>query len=287
LPRGGKPIKGASVRLAEIIAQQWGNNRVDARVVSTDRVNKTITAEGFFHDLEKNSATKRSITRRISDRRGRLFSEDMIVVTGNAACAIALRNAILGGVPKAVWRKAYEAAERVIAGDIKTLVVRREAAIKAFAAFGVKPEQIFAALGVAGTDDIGLDHIPVLAGMYSALKSGEETVEEMFNPRRIGGSGGEAISNPLAESVDDLGVKPLPAEKVSASEPKDESSTDQERKFVDPIKDAEARGFAMHREGFSRKAVPPEFRAPDKTALSNAWVRGWDTADKQHSAAQS
>ena len=33
LPRGGKPILGPSIRLAEIVAGQWGNARVGARVV--------------------------------------------------------------------------------------------------------------------------------------------------------------------------------------------------------------------------------------------------------------
>src|SRR5215472_16300848 len=49
LPRGGKPIKGPSVRLAEIVAQCWGNCRVEARVLEIDRANKHIVAEGTFH----------------------------------------------------------------------------------------------------------------------------------------------------------------------------------------------------------------------------------------------
>ena len=48
LPRGGKPIKGPGVRLAEIIQSQWGNNRVAARVVHVDRVEKYVEAEGVF-----------------------------------------------------------------------------------------------------------------------------------------------------------------------------------------------------------------------------------------------
>jgi hypothetical protein len=28
----------------------------------------------------------------------------------------------------------------------------------------------------------------------------------------------------------------------------------------------------------TRKAVPPEFRTNDKTALANAWIKGWDQA---------
>lgn len=180
LPRGGKPIKGPSVRLAEIIASQWGNSRVGARVVNVDKFEKYIEAEGVFHDLETNTATTARVRRRISDKNGRVFNDDMIIVTGNAACAIAKRNAILGGVPKGVWRQAYNAVESVLVGDIKTLAVRREAAMKAFAGYGVTPDQLYAVLGVAGKDDVTLEHLATLLAYHSALKNGEATVEEIF-----------------------------------------------------------------------------------------------------------
>ena len=91
LNRGGKAIRGPSIRMAEIIAQTWGNCRVDARVIETDRVNKEIVAEATFHDLQTNSLTKASVRRRISDKHNRLYNPDMIVITGNAACSIARR----------------------------------------------------------------------------------------------------------------------------------------------------------------------------------------------------
>jgi ribosome modulation factor len=184
LPRGGKPIKGPSIRLAEIIASQWGNCRVAARVVLVDKIEKFIEAEGVFHDLETNTATTARVRRRISNRAGKVFDDDMIVVTGNAACAIAKRNAILGAVPKGVWRKAYEAAEGVLVGDVKTLAERRDRMMKAFAGFGVTPDQIFVSLGIAGLEEINLDHLSTLIGTHSAIKSGETTVEEAF-PRTV------------------------------------------------------------------------------------------------------
>jgi hypothetical protein len=180
LPRAGKPIKGPSIRLAEIIQSQYGNNRVGTRVVHVDRIEKYVEAEGIFHDLETNTATTARVRRRISDKRGRLLTDDMIIVTGNAAASIAKRNAILAGVPKAVWRRAYLAVESVLAGDVKTLVERRTAAMKAFAAFGITPEQVCAVLEIQGVDDITLEHLTTLIGMHSALKNGESTVEEMF-----------------------------------------------------------------------------------------------------------
>ena len=180
LPRGGKPIKGPSVRLAEIVAGQYGNCRIGARVVHVDKFEKYVEAEGVFHDLESNTATTARVRRRITDKHGRLLTDDMILVTGNAAASIAKRNAILGGVPKAMWSPAYDAAHAVIAGDIKTLAVKRDEAIKAFAIWGVKSEQIFAALEVGGLDDIGLDELGTLRAMFKAVKDGEQKVEEFF-----------------------------------------------------------------------------------------------------------
>lgn len=233
LPRGGKPIIGPSIRMAEIIASQWGNARVGNRVVDVNRAEKYVEAEGVFHDLQTNMATTSRVRRRISTKNGKVFDDDMIIVTGNAAASIAKRNAILGGVPKAIWRKAYAHALQVVAGDIKTLSVRREGALRAFATFGVKPEQVFEALNVAGIEDIGLDAIPVLIGMHSSLKSGEATVEELFPPKQAATAPilsskekMDALANAGATPKDDIdpetGEIKEPAPKKAAAKPKQE-----------------------------------------------------------------
>lgn len=180
LPRGGKPIEGPSVRFAEIVAQAWGNCRIDAQVVQIDRVNKIVVAEGTFLDLETNMAIRARVQRRISDKNGKLYNDDMIIMTGNAACSIARRNATLAGVPKGIWHKSYGAALRVVSGDMMTLGENRAKALAAFAHYGVKPERVIAALGLSGEADIALNHVATMRGMFSALKNGEATVEEMF-----------------------------------------------------------------------------------------------------------
>jgi hypothetical protein len=291
LPRGGKPIRGPSIRLAEIIAQQWGNCRVEARVIAIDRTNRVITAEGTFHDLETNSAMRSVVQRRISDKRGRLFNDDMIVVTGNAACSIARRNAILAGVPKAVWRKAYEASERVVAGDVKTLATRREGAIKAFATYGVKPEQVFAALDVKGLDDITLEHIPTLLGMFTALKDGEMTTEEMFDPRRGAGRAFDVVQNPLKdEPASPAGDNPHPVSADDAREEDGEQGTDAGASAAHATRDPAAvddhteqlsivsafkAGQEAKRLGHSRKALPGLLRDPSRSREAMAWTSGW------------
>lgn len=178
VPRDGKTITGPSSRLAEIIATSWGNCRAGARVV--DEGPEFITAQGVFHDLEKNSAITFEVRRRITGKNGRRFSPDMIAVTGAAACSIAHRNAVFKAVPKALWSEIEEAARRVAIGDVKTLANRRAAALAAFQHYGVTPDQIYAALGVKGEQDITLDHLGALRGMLTALKDNETTPEEMF-----------------------------------------------------------------------------------------------------------
>lgn len=184
LPRGQKSIQGPSIRFAECLKSTYGNCRVASRTTMIDKVEKFVEAEGVFHDLESNSAVSCKVRRRISTSRGALYNDDMILQTCNAAASIALRNAILGGVPKPIWRSAYEAVVNVIAGDITTLTATRTKALQSFALFGVAPAAVFEAIGVNGEEDITIDKIPVIRGMFSALKNGESTVEEMFRPKR-------------------------------------------------------------------------------------------------------
>jgi hypothetical protein len=201
LPRAGKVIQGPSIRLAEIIAQCWGNCRVAARVVTVDRKERFVEAEGVFHDLQTNAATLARIRRRIVDSKGRLFSDDMINMAGNACCSIARRNAILAGVPKGVWSNSYEQSKRVVVGSVKSIAKTREDAVAAFAEHGVKPEQIFHVLGLSGLDDITLHHVLILRGMFSALKSGESTLDEMFPAKSKAASAHEIVVDPLANEI--------------------------------------------------------------------------------------
>jgi hypothetical protein len=87
------------------------------------------------------------------------LQRDMISTTGNAACSIALRNAVFKGVPKAFWNDIYEAARKVCMGDAKTLANRRSEALAYFAKLGAPSEKVFATLGVAGIEDVTLEHL--------------------------------------------------------------------------------------------------------------------------------
>jgi hypothetical protein len=182
LPRDGKVIEGPSARFAEVLASSWGNCRAGARVVAES--DQFVTAQGFFWDLEKNCAIGYEVQRRITDKNGNKFKSDMVGVTANAACSIALRNAILKGIPKALWADIYGAARKTVAGDVTTLANKRANAIKAFQVYGVSDADIFALLGVKGVEDIGIDELVALSGVLTAIKEGDTTPEQAFAQAR-------------------------------------------------------------------------------------------------------
>lgn len=178
LPRDGRNIEGASARFAEVIVSAWGNSRAGARVVSDQ--GDFVTAQAVFHDLEKNVAITYEVQRRIVDKQGRRFKPDMIGVTANAACSIALRNAILKGVPKAFWSDLYEQARQCAIGDVQTLANRRARALSVLQKMGVQPAQVFLFLGIQGEEDMTVDHLGTLYGITTAIKDGDTTPEQAF-----------------------------------------------------------------------------------------------------------
>lgn len=178
LPRDGKTIEGPSARFAEVVASAWGNSRAGARVVSDQ--GDFVTAQGVFHDLERNVAITYEVQRRITGKNGRRFSPDMIGVTANAACSIALRNSILKGVPKAFWADMYEQARSTAIGTVQTLANRRSRALAVLQKMGVTPAQVFAFLHIEGEQDITIEHLSTLFGITTALKDGDTTPEQAF-----------------------------------------------------------------------------------------------------------
>ena len=164
--------------MAEIALSCFQNIRAGARIIAND--GKTITAQGFCHDLENNVAVAVEVKRRITDKSGNTYSEDMQVVTGNAACAIAFRNAAYKVVPMALIKPVYEAAKKCAIGDIKTIADRRTGALKYFASLGVTEKRVLEYVGKTGVDGIDLIDVENLIGLSTAIKDGSISIDEAF-----------------------------------------------------------------------------------------------------------
>lgn len=186
LPRGGKPITGPSVHLAKLIVSNWGNIRAEAKVVQiTDR---QVVSRGTCWDLENNVAVSYEVRRNIRMKNGQRFSDDMITVVGNAANAIAYRNAVFSVIPKAITDKVYKAAQQVITGDLSDetkLLQRRSKCVKYFFdEYGITEEEVVRLVGKQTVNQIKADEMALLLGITNSLKDGDTTVEELMKPIR-------------------------------------------------------------------------------------------------------
>jgi hypothetical protein len=181
VPRGGKQITGPSIHLAKILAQFWGNLRIEAKVISIDA--KHITSQAVAYDLENNLAIKVEVKRSIFGKYGR-FNDDMITVTGNAGNSIAMRNAILSVIPRAVVDKVYNEAKKTITGDISDatkLMAKRKKVLDAFKdSYNVSEAEVLKAIGKASIDHIDADNLVTLIGIGQAIKDGDTTIEDAF-----------------------------------------------------------------------------------------------------------
>lgn len=171
-------IEGLSVRMAEIIASAWGNLRVQTRIIGND--GRFITAQGICHDLETNVAVSKEVKRRITNKYGKTFSDDMQVVTGNAAASIAFRNAVLAVVPKAVTKKIIANVKQVAIGQAIDLETGRQNAILNYTKAGVNEQMLFEYLGISKKEQIDKEMLFELKALWNAIKEGTTTVEETF-----------------------------------------------------------------------------------------------------------
>jgi hypothetical protein len=179
LPRAGKQITGPSVRFAEIVPVCWKNCAVGARAMGD--TNSTVTGQGIFLDYESNMRNSIEVPRRITDKEGHRFSDDMVVTTINAAMSIARRNAVLkGGVPQALWMPSYEEAQQTAVGKAVSHAQRVADAMEYLHKLGVTEWQILNAVGVTGVKELETEHLVTLRVLCQEIKRGDKTIEEVF-----------------------------------------------------------------------------------------------------------
>lgn len=225
VPRAGGTIEGPSVRLAEIVASAWGHSHSGARVV--DVGSEFITAQGVFYDLQRNVKVTMEVQRRITDKRGKRYSADVIQSTGNAACSIAMRNAIFRGIPQAFWNDIYQSARQAAIGEGETLAKKRTAALAYLLKQGITNERVFAKLGVQGVEDMDFEAVAQLRGIANAIKDGTVDRDEAFPPvdggseasAAPGGKGAGGLAGRLKAKATDKAAETKPQTSAAAPVP--------------------------------------------------------------------
>lgn len=191
-PVAGKSITGPSVHLARIVAQQYGNIRVQQRIKQIN--DKTIIAEAVAFDMETNYAVSVEARRSIIGKTGLRFSESVIETNAMAILAIAERNAILKVVPKSIIDNVYNEAFNYANGDLsdnsKLIIAINEAFDFFKNEYGATEIEVCECVGLKTKEAVKKDHIVQLRGYVQALKDKEITVDELF--KRIVGRENEA-----------------------------------------------------------------------------------------------
>lgn len=198
LPRAGKDIQGPSVRLAEIVNSCWGNIIAGCDIIGEDE--NFVYATGVARDLEKNTSFACKVRRRIRDKKGKRYIEDMIQTTGAAAAAIAYRNAIFKIIPKIVTHKVLTAAKKVAVGEKNTFPVRRQQVINRLVELGAKEDRILASIGKEKVTQINSEDLEKLIGIGTAIKDGLTTIKDAF-PAAIKEDNGKTKTENLTEEL--------------------------------------------------------------------------------------
>jgi hypothetical protein len=262
-----KTIEGPSIRFAEMLVSCWGNCRVASRLV--DIGERHLTAVGVFHDLQSNSATSKETQRSIWGNYGR-YRDDMIMVTANAAGSIALRNAIIAGIPQSIWQDIYDAARRTAIGEGEAFIAVRDKALRLCAKAGAALPVVLALFGRNDVPDISGADVLSIKGLLSAIREGETTVEEAFNMK-----GGVGANEPAVDSGEPRS-KSAQAKVEAAAEKIAEAPTAK----VEPAKD-EAHPDAAAQTAQLHKAEPVrEADAVEQLTLASFLI-GVDKAKKR------
>lgn len=181
--RGGSDISGPSIRLAEAIAQSWGNIQFGMREL--EQRNGESAVQAFAWDVETN--VRREITFSVKHerhtRRGatRLTDpRDIYELMANQG-ARRVRACILAIIPGDVVEVAVEQCEATMKAKADTSPEAQQKIVVAFLEFGVVQQQIEQRIQ-RRLDAIQPAQIVALKKIYASLRDGMSTVADWFEP---------------------------------------------------------------------------------------------------------
>ena len=147
--KGGQNIEGPSIRLAEAVAQHWGNITFGFRVLAVHRGDDGVPVsevEAYAWDLESN--TKRPAhfqVRHWRDKKGgghQLTDEREIYELVANMAQRRVRACIQSVIPGDVFDEAVEQCTETMKADADTSPTAQKNIVAAFAKFGVSKQQI-------------------------------------------------------------------------------------------------------------------------------------------------
>ena len=187
-PRGGTQITGPSIRMAELLAQNWGN--LDFGIIELEQRDGESTTMAYAWDLETNTRqTKIFQVKHERKARGGITKlddpRDIYELVANMG-ARRMRACILGVIPGDIVDAAIEACELTLkTAEKEPLIDRVRKMSAAFLENGVSAELLERRLGhkLAATSEIEMVR---LRKIYVSLRDGMSKINDWFAPNGAG-----------------------------------------------------------------------------------------------------
>lgn len=190
--RGGQDVSGPSIRLAEAIAQEWGNLQFGIRELS--QADGVSSVEAFAWDIERNvrqvklfqvahERHTKAGAKRLTDPR------DIYEMVANQG-ARRLRACILGVIPGDVIEAAVQQCEATLKASAGTGPEVQQALVAKFGEYGISKAQIEARIQ-RRLDAIQPAQVVMLRKIYQSLKDGMSRPADWFEAEQ-----GAAIAPP-------------------------------------------------------------------------------------------
>jgi len=181
-PRGKENITGPSIRLAEAIAQNWGN--LQCGIKEIDQRDGVTTMEAYAWDLETNTRIAKEFhvkherhtkygVNKLTDPR------DLYEVAANNG-ARRMRACILAIIPGDVVEDAVKECRKTIGSSTEPLDIRVRNMVNVFEKeFRVTKDQVEKYIGYPSAN-FNLDDLVNLIGVHKSIKDGASKREDWF-----------------------------------------------------------------------------------------------------------
>ena len=181
-PRGGTMITGPSIRLAEVLANSWGN--IQSGIVELSRSNGVSEVMAYAWDLESNTrkVMQFQIKHIRETKQGAKALEgerDIYELVANQG-ARRLRACILSVIPGDIVEAAEKKCEETLKKGGEPMEDRIRKMVTAFADFGVTTEMIEKRIGHKMSATI-IQELVTLGKIYTSLKDGMSKREDYFD----------------------------------------------------------------------------------------------------------
>lgn len=181
-PRGGTKVEGPSIRLAEVLAQTWGN--IDFGIIELEQSGGESSVMAYAWDLESNTRQTKifQVPHKRYTKNGTYALTDprdiYETVANNGARR--LRACILGVIPGDIVDMALSQCELTIKGNntepIRDRILKM---VDKFAAYSVNKEMLESRIG-CNIEAFDENHIIQLGKIYTSLKDGMSKPGDYF-----------------------------------------------------------------------------------------------------------